>query len=202
MHGAATGDVLPLRLSQGYGLELVPGLPSKPAPPTPHKPPSDAAATLQPGDAPSASQQAELTQQDWVSPDKAAHCSDGQSSVCPGAHAPSEHTEHSHQSLAGQPSAALQSSQFPTGAPSLVGATYMGVQGGCQISVGATKQFGFTAQQALQDCGRQVTDAQEILRAEALLRPRAEGLWEPASSWQVMSTLFCARSHSTPSVVE
>ena len=73
----------------------------------------------------------------------------------------------------------------------------MGVQGGCQISVGATKQFGFTAQQALQECGRQVTDPQEVLQAEALLRPRAEGLWEPASSWQVIPTLLAQGCRKT-----
>lgn len=71
-----------------------------------------------------------------------------------------------------------------------MGATYMGVQGGQQISVGATKQFGFTAQQALHECGRQVTDSEEMAQAEALLRPRAEGLWDPASSWQVSILAF------------
>ena len=74
---------------------------------------------------------------------------------------------------------------FPTGAPSLVGATYMGVQGGQQISVGATKQFGVTPEQALAECGRQVTQPDELTQAESLLRPKAEALWSPASTWQV-----------------
>ena len=74
---------------------------------------------------------------------------------------------------------------FPTGAPSLVGATYMGVQGGQQISVGATKQFGVTPEQALHECGRQVTQSGELAQAESLLRPKAEALWSPASTWQV-----------------
>lgn len=79
----------------------------------------------------------------------------------------------------------------------------MGVQGGQQICVGATKQFGFTAQQALQECGRKVTDSEEMAQAEALLRPRAEGLWDPASSWQVsvLAFVFCAanaEAHTTP----
>ncbi len=79
---------------------------------------------------------------------------------------------------------------FPTGAPSLVGATYMGVQGGQQISVGATKQFGVTPEQALEECGRQVTQPDELAQAESLLRPKAEALWSPASTWQVCLLCF------------
>ena len=69
-HGGSTGDVLPLRLSQGYGLELVPPMPFEPPPPTPHKTPSDSAATSQLGYVISASQQAGLTQDNSDPPDK------------------------------------------------------------------------------------------------------------------------------------
>lgn len=171
------GDVLPVRLSQGYGLELVPPCLSGPNP-TPNEP---QAASAPAGQLSSTSQQVESTQQD--------------TGLSAGKPQPANRPHDQH-------SAALHNKQFPTGAPSLVGATYMGVQGGQQISVGATKQFGFTAEQALQECGRQVTDAEEVAQAEALLRPRAEGLWDPASSWQVINwaslftALTCRGSHS------
>ena len=162
-----TGDALPVRLSQGYGLELVPPCPD----PNLNKPQADAAAE---GHHSAASQPQELSQQSVTPADRDLHPCNGP---------------------LGEQNAALHSTQFPQGAPSLVGSTYMGVQGGQQISVGATKQFGFTAEQALQECGRQVTDGGEVLRAEALLRPRAEGLWDPASSWQVsMPACFSLRS--------
>ncbi len=61
----------------------------------------------------------------------------------------------------------------------------MGVQGRQHISVGATKQFGLSPEQALQECGRQVTDAEEVQQAEQVLKPKAEALWSPAASWQV-----------------
>ena len=156
-----TGNALPVRLSQGYGLELIP--PCLGPNPTPNELQADSAPV---GQVSLTSQQAEPTQLDT------------------GLSARNPRPINSPQ---GQHSAALHSKQFPRGAPSLVGATYMGVQGGQQISVGATKQFGFTAEQALQECGRRVTDAGEVAQAEALLRPRAEGLWDPASSWQVSS---------------
>ena len=152
------GDVLPVRLSQGYGLELVPTCCSG-SHPIPNEPPADSPQQLS-----STLQQVEPTQQNT------------------GLSARNPQIMNSPQD---QHIKALHSRQYPRGAPSLVGATYMGVQGGQQISVGATKQFGFTADQALQECGRQVTDAQEVAQAEALLRPRAEALWDPASSWQV-----------------
>lgn len=152
-----------MSLSQGYGLELVPpgSLDHQLAP---NLPQADSAPA---GRLPSASQQAELRQPTTEPAGRDFHPCNG----------PVE-----------QHSAALHSTQFPEGAPSLVGSTYMGVQGGQQISVGATKQFGFTAEQALQECGRQVTDDEEVAQAEALLRPRAESLWDPASSWQVTAT--------------
>ena len=153
------GDALPVRLSQGYGLELVP--PCLRPHPTLMEPQPDSAPA---GQLSLALQQAGPTQQNTEESAANPHPTN------------SPHDQHS---------AALHSKQYPRGAPSLVGSTYMGVQGGQQISVGATKQFGFTAEQALQECGRQVTDAQEVAQAEALLRPRAEGLWDPASSWQV-----------------
>ena len=154
------GDVLPVRLSQGYGLELVPPCCSV-SHPIPNEPQADSAL---PGQLSSTLQQAEPTQQNTGLSARNPQIING----------PQD-----------QHIAALHSKQYPRGAPSLVGATYMGVQGRQQISVGATKQFGFTADQALQECGRQVTDAQEVAQAEALLRPRAEALWDPASSWQV-----------------
>ena len=153
------GDALPVRLSQGYGLELVP--PCLGPHPTLKEPQADSTPA---GQLSSTLQHAEPAQQNTELSAENTHPTD------------SPHNQHS---------AALHSKQYPRGAPSLVGATYMGVQGGQQISVGATKQFGFTAEQALQECGRQVTDAKEVAQAEALLRPRAEGLWDPASSWQV-----------------
>lgn len=173
------GDVLPVRLSQGYGLELVP--PSRPHPSLSEPLNESQADSATADEFSSTSQHAQPTHQN-------KNQSGGNSHPV---HSP--HDQHS---------AALHSSQFPEGAPSLVGATYMGVQGGQQICVGATKQFGFTAQQALQECGRQVTDSGEMAQAEALLRPRAEGLWDPASFWQV-SVLACvfsaanAEAHTT-----
>lgn len=59
------------------------------------------------------------------------------------------------------------------------------VQGANQISVGATKQYGYTAEQALRECGRAVTETAEVADAESLLRPAAQGLWTPSSDWQV-----------------
>ena len=156
------GDALPVRLSQGYGLELVPPC-CLGSHPIPYEQQADSAPA---GQLSSTPQQAEPAQQNT-----------GLSATSP----------HPVKSPHDQHSAALHNKQFPKGAPSLVGATYMGVQGEQQISVGATKQFGFTAEQALQECGRQVTDAAEVAQAEALLRPRAEGLWDPVSSWQVKS---------------
>ncbi|KAL3149187.1 hypothetical protein ABBQ32_002016 [Trebouxia sp. C0010 RCD-2024] len=151
------GDALPVRLSQGYGLELVPPRPD----PDLNQPQADSAA---PGHLSAASQHPELSQPSLTSADT---------------------PRHPWNSPIVDYTAALHSTQFPEGAPSLVGSTYIGVQGGQQISVGAIKQFGFSAEQALQECGRQVTDAGEVAQAEALLRPRAEGLWDPASSWRV-----------------
>ena len=164
------GDVLPVRLSQGYGLELVP--PSRPHP-TP-KEPSQESDSARANQLSSTSHHTEPTHQNIKQSGK---------------------NPHPVNSPQDQLNSTLHSSQFPEGAPSLVGATYMGVQGGQQICVGATKQFGFTAQQALQECGRQVTDPEEMAQAEALLRPRAEGLWDPASSWQVgiLAFLCCVQ---------
>lgn len=162
-----TGDALPVRLSQGYGLELVPPCPD----PNLNQAQADSAA---PGYLSAASQRPELSQQSM---------------------APADKDIQRWNSPIDDHSAALHSTQFPEGAPSLVGSTYMGVQGGQQVAVGATKRFGFTAEQALQECGRQVTNVGEVAQAEALLRPRAEGLWDPASTWQVtMPPSFAQRS--------
>lgn len=161
------GDVLPVRLSQGYGLELVP--PSRPHP-TQKEPLKESQADSATADQVSWTwQHTQATQQNIQQSGGISHPVN------------SPHDQHI---------AALHNNHFPEGAPSLVGATYMGVQGGQQICVGATRQFGFTAQQALQECGRPVTDSGEMAQAEALLRPRAEGLWDPASSWQVSIFAF------------
>ncbi|KAL0055085.1 hypothetical protein WJX82_006839 [Trebouxia sp. C0006] len=110
------GGVLPLRLCQGYGLELTPNLTPKIGPSVTEKPSVISVTT--------------------------SHHQN------PNTHANSQH-------------------------------------GGQQISVGATKQFGVTPEEALQECGRRVTQSDELAQAENLLRPKAEALWSPASTWQV-----------------
>ena len=157
------GGVLPLRLCQGYGLELTPNLTPKIGPSVTEKPSVISVTT--------------------------SHHQN------PNTHANSQHVEPDHQakgsdmtvdeSNTATADSADHADSFPTGAPSLVGATYMGVQGGQQISVGATKQFGVTPEEALQECGRRVTQSDELAQAENLLRPKAEALWSPASTWQV-----------------
>jgi hypothetical protein len=157
------GGVLPLRLCQGYGLELIPKLNAKDG--------------------------LSVTEKPSVMSVTTSHHEN------PNIHANSQHVESDQQAI-GSDTAFDESNEatahtaghadsFPTGAPSLVGATYMGVQGGQQISVGATKQFGVTPEQALQDCGRRVTQPGELAQAENLLRPKAEALWSSASTWQV-----------------
>ena len=173
------GDLLPLRLSQGYGLELVPPSASCASVPTTSHPSPISAAASQPQHSASSVQPTEPTHQDSAGAGSLRASAD--SPVAPGKlGSDADVQDPGVEACAGK--------HFPAGSPSLVGATYMGVQGGQQISVGATKQFGWTPQQALQQCGRRVTDAEEVQQAEALLRPRAEGLWEPASSWSVRST--------------
>lgn len=154
------GGILPLRLCQGYGLELIPNLNPKDGPSDTEKASVISAATNQ--------------HQNLSS------------------HANSQHVESDQQATGSDTTVdgamadtADGADSFPTGAPSLVGATYMGVQGGQQISVGATKQFGVTPEQALQECGRRVTQSGELAQAEKLLRPKAEALWSPTSTWQV-----------------
>ncbi|KAL0035211.1 hypothetical protein WJX79_006153 [Trebouxia sp. C0005] len=157
------GGILPLRLCQGYGLELTPKLNPRDGPPVTEK-------------------------RSLMSVTTSQHQS-------PNIHANSQHVASDQQAVGSDRTVdesndtmadtADHADSFPTGAPSLVGATYMGVQGGQQISVGATKQFGITPEQALQECGRRVTQSGEIAQAETLLRPKAEALWSPASTWQV-----------------
>ena len=157
------GGILPLRLCQGYGLELTPKLNLRDGPPVTEK-------------------------RSLMSVTTSQHQS-------PNIHANSQHVASDQQAVGSDRTVdesndtmadtADHADSFPTGAPSLVGATYMGVQGGQQISVGATKQFGITPEQALQECGRRVTQSGEIAQAETLLRPKAEALWSPASTWQV-----------------
>ena len=74
------------------------------------------------------------------------------------------------------------------------------LQGSRKISVGATKQFGCSAQQALQECGRVVEDPSEVAKAEGLLRPSVHGLWGPSADWQV-SIIYnlCDKLSNTPS---
>lgn len=163
-HSVLAGDVLPLRLCQGYGLELVPAV-------NPHngylntesasvRPPATA-KTQQHHQADATCRRQKLEQEASIS----------------------DLTHVTFDQL--MPHSAPHADSFPSGAPSLVGATYMGVQGAQQISVGATKQFGLSPEEALQECGRGVTDPEEVAQAEGLLRPKAEGLWSPAASWQV-----------------
>ena len=162
------GGSLPLRLCQGYGLELILNLNPKNGPSVTQKP-SVISVTTSQHQKPSIHANSQ-----HVESDQQAVCSDTS-------------FDESNEAMA---DTADHADSFPTGAPSLVGATYMGVQGGQQISVGATKQFGVTPEQALEECGRQVTQPDELAQAESLLRPKAEALWSPASTWQVCLLCF------------
>lgn len=164
-HMMLAGDVLPLRLCQGYGLELVPAV-------NPHNGylNTESAPVMPPVTTKThQQQQADATSRRQNLEQEAST---------------SDLTHFTSNQL--MPHSAPHADSFPSEAPSLVGATYMGVQGAQQISVGATKQFGLSPEEALQECGRGVTDPGEIAQAESLLRPKAEGLWSPAASWQVI----------------
>ena len=172
-HIVLAGNVLPLRLCQGYGLELVPAV-------NPHNGYLNTeSASVRPPVTTKAHQQQQA--------DATSRCQKLEEEA-----STSDLTHVTSNQL--MPHSAPHAESFPAGAPSLVGATYMGVQGAQQISVGATKQFGLSPEEALQECGRGVTDPGEVAQAEGLLRPKAEGLWSPAASWQV-NPLQAAETH-------
>ena len=161
MHAFHTGNILPLTFCQGYALELQPATA-----------PQTDTSTMGQIWSKSASKQQQEQQQRGV------HHVDSQQDT---GKVQSPSTLGCHQEAA-RPA---EYAQFPAGGPSLVGANYMGVQGSHQICVGATKQYGVSPEEALRECGRQVTCPEEVARAEAMLRPKAEGLWSPAAAWQV-----------------
>ncbi|EIE18262.1 FAD dependent oxidoreductase [Coccomyxa subellipsoidea C-169] len=70
--------------------------------------------------------------------------------------------------------------------PSLLGSTYLAAQWRCHLVVGATKRYGLSSQQALEECGRAVSDPDEVTAAAAELVPRAAGAWPPAARWEMV----------------
>eukprot|EP00873_Tetraselmis_striata_P043043 jgi/Tetstr1/463307/TSEL_008231.t1 len=78
---------------------------------------------------------------------------------------------------------------FPASSPSLLGGVYMSVQedGGAAV-VGATRQYGFSAEQSFRELGREVTDEAEARGAVEELLPAAASSWpEISSAWEVTS---------------
>ncbi|GFR45839.1 hypothetical protein Agub_g7205, partial [Astrephomene gubernaculifera] len=89
---------------------------------------------------------------------------------------------------------------YPPGRPSLLGQPYLAAQGPGRLVVGATKQYGWTAEAALEACGRseyaEVTHGSAGMAAaaaegekaeeevDALLRAACE-VWEPLRGWQL-----------------
>ena len=85
----------------------------------------------------------------------------------------------------GRPEAVAPAEAWPEGAPSLLGPTYLAARGCREVVVGATKRYGLTPQQALQECGRPVADWASRNAAKRGLLPKAAQLWEPLRGWQV-----------------
>ena len=85
----------------------------------------------------------------------------------------------------GRPEAVVPAEAWPEGAPSLLGPTYLAARGCSEVVVGATKRYGLTPQQALQECGRAVEDWTSRNAAKRGLLPKAAQLWEPLRGWQV-----------------
>lgn len=63
----------------------------------------------------------------------------------------------------------------------LTGCVACHVQGGSHLVVGATKRYGLTGEQALQECGRAVESPDKTAAAAAELVPRAAAIWPPAA---------------------
>lgn len=159
---SAVGDVLPVSLCQGYSLELAPSIASANACAAIQSQSTESAVRHRQHEAHSISQQ-------------------GVNQEPPGPL--TSRPDESCGALLTE--AASWADTFPAQAPSIVGATYMAVQGSHRMAVGATKQYNLSPEEALKECGRQVTDPGEVQQAEKELRPKAEGLWSPASTWQV-----------------
>ena len=85
----------------------------------------------------------------------------------------------------GRPGAAVPAEAWPEGGPSLLGPTYLAARGCREVVVGATKRYGLTPQEALQECGRVVEDWTSCNAAKRGLLPKAAQLWEPLRGWQV-----------------
>lgn len=85
----------------------------------------------------------------------------------------------------GRLEAGVPAEAWPEGAPSLLGPTYLAARGCREVVVGATKRYGLTPQQALQECGRVVEDWTSRNAAKRGLLPKAAQLWEPLRGWQV-----------------
>ncbi len=62
-------------------------------------------------------------------------------------------------------------------------------QGRCHLVVGATKRYGLSSQQALEECGRAVSDPDEVMAAAAELVPRAAGAWPPVARCAMLLSL-------------
>ena len=85
----------------------------------------------------------------------------------------------------GRLEAVVPAEAWPEGGPSLLGPTYLAARGCREVVVGATKRYGLTPQQALQECGRAVEDWPSRNAAKRGLLPKAAQLWEPLRGWQV-----------------
>eukprot|EP00891_Asterochloris_glomerata_P002033 jgi/Astpho2/2033/Aster-x0499 len=85
----------------------------------------------------------------------------------------------------GRLEAGVPAEAWPEGAPSLLGPTYLAARGCREVVVGATKRYGLTPQQALQECRRVVEDWTSRNAAKRGLLPKAAQLWEPLRGWQV-----------------
>lgn len=54
-------------------------------------------------------------------------------------------------------------------------------QGSSHLVAGATKRYGLSSRQALEECGRTVRDPPEAAAAAAELLPRAAAVWPPVA---------------------
>eukprot|EP00198_Chlamydomonas_reinhardtii_P010373 XP_001699710.1 FAD-dependent oxidoreductase [Chlamydomonas reinhardtii] len=89
------------------------------------------------------------------------------------------------------------SSEYPAGAPSLLGQPYLAAQSRQRLVVGATKAYGWSADQALAACCRSeyaeahddrvpaAAGAPAEREAVEALRAAACGVWRPLSDWQL-----------------
>jgi glycine/D-amino acid oxidase-like deaminating enzyme len=104
---------------------------------------------------------------------------------------PSSHDSSSggsHGSGSGEPgsSGGVAGGGYPEGGPSLLGSPYIAAHGSGSLVVGATKRYGVTPEEALQQCGAAVVvDAGEAAAAADALLPAAAALWPPLAGWRV-----------------